>query len=174
MLTNQPPMHRNRAQALASHRRTRPPGPDISTLERGVLPSPVIVVVSDDSLLRWALYEALVAARFRVLPCSDEAHARELLPQVDVRPALAIIDDEAWPMTVRERTWLHALWPDLPILVLAHHGQDLEHRVTELGLADVLIKPFDVSHLVQTVERLIAAQPALAHDAAHHEHAKAG
>jgi DNA-binding response OmpR family regulator len=174
MLTRKPPVHRNRAIALANHRRLRPTTPDISALDRGVLPNPAILVVSDDSLLRWALYEALVAARFRVLACSDEAHAREILPQVDVHPALAIIDDEAWPMTRSERTWLHALWPDLPILALAHHGQALEHRVKELGLADVLLKPFDVPHLIQTVERLIAAQTAPAHQTEHHEHAKAG
>lgn len=126
--------------------------------EREVLPSPVILVVCGDGLLRWALYEALVAAHFRVLACNDEAHARELLPKVDAEMSVAIVDDETWPMTSSERTWLHARWPDLPIVVLAHHDQGLEHRLTELGLADVLIKPFDVSHLVQTIERLATAQ----------------
>ncbi len=174
MQTKKPPAHGNQPTAVANHRQMRPLTSNFSAPHRGVLPNPAILVVSDDSLLRWALYEALVAAQFRVLPCSDQAHAREILPKVDVDLALAIIDDEAWPMTLSERTWLHALWPHVPILVLAHHEQGLEHRVQELGLADVLLKPFDVPHLVQTVERLIAAQAATAHEAEHPEHAKAG
>jgi DNA-binding NtrC family response regulator len=131
------------------------------------LPSPVILVVVGDSLLRWALYEALVAARFRVLACEDEAHAHEILPKVDATLSLAIIDDGTWPMTTGERTWLHALWPDLPIVVLAHHGQGLEHRVKELGLAELLLKPFDVPHLVQVVERFLAAPVGTARHVAH-------
>jgi hypothetical protein len=77
-------------------------------------------------------------------------------------------------MTARERSWLHALWPHLPILVLAHPGLGLEHRVEELGLAGVLLKPFDVSHLVQTVERLVPAQATTAHQTELPAHAKAG
>lgn len=160
MLTRTPPVHRNRAIRPANRHQARPTTPKISAPDRGVLPDPAIVVVSQDSLLRWALYEALVAARFRVLPCSDEAHAREILPRVDAHPDLAIIDEEAWLMTRSERSWLHTLWPDLPIVVLAHHGQGLEHRLKELGLADVLFKPFDVAHLIQMVERLVAARRA--------------
>jgi DNA-binding response OmpR family regulator len=126
-----------------------------------------VLVVSKDSLLRWAVYEALTAAQFRALTCSDEAQAYEILPKIDVDLALAIVDDEAWPMTRSERHWLHARWPRLPILVLGHPGQGLEHRVTELGLADVLLKPFDVAHLVQTVERLVGWRTGTAHNVEH-------
>ena len=69
--------------------------------------------------------------------------------------------DESWPTTQSERRWLHARWPRLPILLLAHPGQGVEHRMKELGLADVLLKPFDVPHLVQIVERLVASQNGL-------------
>ena len=61
----------------------------------------------------------------------------------------------------------------LPILVLAEPGQGLEHRVTELGVADVLLKPSDVPHLVHTVERLITAQATSAAHTESPEHAKA-
>ena len=118
--------------------------------------SPVILVVSRDSLLRWALYEALAAAHFRVLTCNDESHAREILPKVDLEMALAIIDDETWPMTTSAQAWLHTLWPHAAILVLAHHEAGLARRVTALGGADVLFKPFDVPQLVQAVARLLA------------------
>jgi DNA-binding NtrC family response regulator len=131
--------------------------PDFSAGGREDLRTPLVLVVSRDGLLRWALYEALTAAHLRVWTCSDEAHAREILPQVRVDFDVALIDDDTWPMTRSERDWLHRLWPDLPIVVLAHPGQGLEHRINELGLADVLLKPFDVSDLVQLVERIVAA-----------------
>jgi DNA-binding response OmpR family regulator len=131
----------------------------------------VVLVVSKDSLLRWAVYEALTAAEFRVLTCTGEAQAYEILPRIDVDLSLAVVDDDTWPMTRSERHWLHGRWPRLPILVLAHPGQGLEHRVKELGLADVLLKPFDVAHLVQMVERFVASQNGTEH---HVEHANAG
>lgn len=156
MLRKAPPITKLRSRA-----------PDFSPRDRGELPTPAVLVVSNDSLLRWALYEALTAARFRVLTCSDEAHAREILPQVHADFALAIIDDDTWPMTPGERKWLHLHWPHLPILVLAHPGQGLEDRVKELGLADVLLKPFDVSHLVQLVTRIVAPRTRARRAAAH-------
>jgi len=138
-----------------THPRSAPP--DYSPRRREDLPSPAVLIVSQDSLLRWALYEALTAAGLRVLTCSDEQHAREILPQVQTDFALAIIDDDTWPMTRSDREWLHVRWPDLPIVVLAHPGQGLEDRPEELGLADVVLKPFDVPDLVRLVERLVAA-----------------
>ena len=103
------------------------------------LPIPAVLVVSQDGLLRWALYEALTATGLRVLSCADEAHAREVLPQVQTDFALAIIDDDTWPLTRSERDWLHLLSPGMPIVMLAHPNQDpeqgLEFRVKELGLA---------------------------------------
>ncbi len=138
-----------------SHPRSAPP--EFSPRHREVLPTPAVLVVSQDSLLRWALYEALTAAGLRVLSCSDEPHAREVLPQVQTDFALAVIDDDTWPMTQSERDWLHLRWPHLPIVVLAHPGQGLEHRVEELGLAAVVLKPFDVPGLVQLVDRIVTA-----------------
>jgi DNA-binding response OmpR family regulator len=131
--------------------------PDFSPRSREDLRSPAVLVVSHDSLLRWALYEALTTAQFRVLTCCDDAHAREILPKVDADFALAIIDDDTWPMTRSECDWLHLRWRDLPIVVLANPEQGLEHRVDELGLADIVLKPFDVPELVQLADRIVAA-----------------
>ncbi len=162
-----PPTTKQKAILPINGRRTRPSPPNFFPRGRGDLPSPVVLLVSKDSLLRWAVYEALTAAQFRVLTCSDEAQIHEILPKIAADLALAIIDDEAWPMTHSERHWLHARWPHLPIVALAHPGQGLEHRLKDLGLADVLLKPFDVAHLVQTVERLVGPTTGNAHNAKH-------
>lgn len=166
-----PPTTKQKAMLPVNGRRTPGSPPDFFPGRRGVLPSPVVLVVSEDSLLRWAVYEALTAAQFRVLTCSGEAQTHEILPKIDADLALAIVDDEAWPMTRSERRWLHARWPHLPIVVLAHPGQGLEHRLKDLGLADVLLKPFDVAHLVQMVERLAGSPNGTARNV---EHASVG
>jgi DNA-binding NtrC family response regulator len=132
------------------------------------LPIPAVLIVSQDGLFRWALYEALTATGLRVLSCADEAHAREVLPQVQIDFALAIIDDDTWPMTQAAREWLHLRWPYLPIVALAHPGQGLEHRVEELGLTEVVLKPFDVSDLVYLVERIITAPVRTRHSGTRH------
>jgi DNA-binding NtrC family response regulator len=136
----------------------RSAGPEFSPHRREELPTPVVLVVSQDRLLRWALYEALTAANLRVLTCSDEAHARDILPHVEARFSVAVIDDDTWPLTRSERDWLHLLSPGMPIVMLAHPNQaqeqGLEFRVKELGLAEVVQKPFDIGDLVRLVVRL--------------------
>jgi len=110
----------------------------------------VVLVISTDGLVRWALYEALVAAGFRVLTSDDEAQTREILPKVDLELALAIIDEESWPLTEDARDWLRERWPQLPIILLAHPGDGVEERARDLQLG-VLTKPFDLPHLIETV-----------------------
>jgi len=158
MLRKTPPTHDLRTTPSAHGRQTRAVLPEISAQHCAVLPSPVVLVVSEDSLLRWALYEALAAAHFRVLTFRDEAHAREILPKVELQLSLAIVDDESWAMTRSARDWLRERWPHLPILVLAHPAEGLEDRVAELDLAGVLVKPFDVSDLLDTVARIVTPQ----------------
>jgi DNA-binding response OmpR family regulator len=158
MLRKSPPTHTTRPRSVATRRRSRPETADFSARRCEVLHCPVLLIVSDDSLLRWALYEALAAAHFRILACRDEAHTRQILPKIEVDLSLAIVDDDTWPMTADAREFLRQRWPHLPILVLAHPGEGLEERVAELDLAGVLTKPFDVAALVGTVTDILLAQ----------------
>jgi DNA-binding NtrC family response regulator len=123
---------------------------ELSPPGREVFPSPAVLVVSTDGLLRWALYEALVAAGFRVLTCDDETQTRDILPKVDVEIGLAIIDEESWQVTARARGWLRAHGPQMPVILLAHPGDDMEERARELQVS-FLTKPFDLPHLIETV-----------------------
>jgi DNA-binding NtrC family response regulator len=140
----------------------RSAGPEFSPHSREELPTPVVLVVSQDSLLRWALYEALTAADLRVLTCSDQAHARDILPHVEARFSVAVVDDDTWPMTRSERDWLHLLSPGIQLVLLAHPNQareqGLEQRIKELGLAEVVHKPFDIGELVRLVEQLASSR----------------
>ncbi len=165
MLRNSPSTHTIRPKSPAHARRTRPRVAEFSARGCEVLRSPVLLIVTDDSLLRWALYEALADAHYRILACRDEVHAREILPKVAVDLSLAIVDHDIWPMTARARDFLRERWPHLPILVLSHPAEGLEERVDELDLAGVLTKPFDVSALVDTVASILMAKARRAHHA---------
>jgi len=155
MLRKSPSTHTIRPKSSGHARRTRPRVADFFARRCEVLRDAVLLIVTDDSLLRWALYEALAAAHYRILACRDEVHAREILPKVQVDLALAIVDADTWAMSERARAFLRERWPHLPILVLSHPADGLEERAAELGLGGVLIKPFDVSTLVDTVNRIM-------------------
>jgi two-component system nitrogen regulation response regulator GlnG len=115
----------------------------------------VVLVVEQDGLLRWALYETLADAGFRVLTAPSSACAEAWLRQIDQDLSLALIADDAWPLTAPVRAILQTRWPTLPIVVMLHGEHPaLEARTRELGATEVLIKPFDLPDLVALVERL--------------------
>jgi DNA-binding response OmpR family regulator len=128
---------------------------EISHIRRGISPEPVVLVVERDTLMRWALFETLSSAGYRVLaaPCSHCAES--WIRQIEQDLSLALIDDDAWPLTPSARGALQARWPTLPIVVMLH-GEDpaIEARTREHGATEVLVKPFDLLELVDLVERL--------------------
>jgi DNA-binding response OmpR family regulator len=164
MLSKTHPTRKPRPTASPASRGQAAVGRELSSIDREVFPSPVVLVVSADGLLRWALYEGLVAAGFRVLTFHDEAQTREVLPTVDAPIALALVDDESWSLTQRGRDWLRAGRPGLPIILLAHPGEGSEERATALAVG-ILTKPFDLPHLIETVACAVRAATGHAHRA---------
>jgi DNA-binding response OmpR family regulator len=117
-------------------------------------PSPVVLVVERDRLLRWALYEMFVNAGFRVLTAPDRLAAEALLP-IERTVALAIVDDATWPLTTSNCACLHHRWPGMPIIaMLENRDPALEHRARQHGAVAVIVKPFDVDELIVLARRL--------------------
>jgi DNA-binding NtrC family response regulator len=128
---------------------------EISHIRRGISPNPVVLVVERDALLRWALYETLTASGFRVLTAPGSDCAEASLRQIDQDLALALVDDDAWPLTPSAREVLQARWPGLPMVVMLHaEDAAIEAEVRRHGATEVLVKPFDLPDLVDVVERL--------------------
>jgi DNA-binding NtrC family response regulator len=128
---------------------------EISHIRRGISREPVVLVVERDSLLRWALYETLASAGFRVLTAPGSACAEAWLRQIDQDVALALVDDDAWPLAPTTRVLLQSRWPSLPIVVMLHdENPAIEAVAREHGATEVLVKPFDLPDLVDLVERL--------------------
>jgi DNA-binding response OmpR family regulator len=139
----------------AARHRGFPCSGEISHIPREISRDPVVLVVERDGLLRWALYETLTEAGFRVLAAPSSVCAEAWLHQIDQDLSLALVDDDAWPLTASVRAILQTRWPSLPFVVMLHgEHPTLEARTRELGATEVLVKPFDLPDLVKMVERL--------------------
>lgn len=119
-----------------------------------------VLVVDDSESIRLMLSSALSQAGFLVVTAAD---GREAVNQLGVmRPELIISD-----ITMPEMDgyalfhWLrsHADFKDIPFVVMSVHN---EHRyiarMVEQGAAAYLIKPFAMTELVLTIERLLSDQ----------------
>jgi DNA-binding NtrC family response regulator len=148
------PRTQPKATGAVRHRGSHRSG-EISHIPREISRDPVVLVVERDGLLRWALYETLADAGFRVLAAPSSACAETWLRQIDQDLSLALVDDDAWPLTPSVRAVLKTRWPSLPIVVMLHGEHPaLEAQARELGATELLIKPFDLPELVTLVERL--------------------
>lgn len=137
-----------------SHRGSHSSG-EISHISREISHDPVVLIVDRDNLLRWAIYETLTDAGFRVLAAPSSICAEGWIHQIEQNLSLALIDDDAWPLTPSVRTGLRTRWPTLPIVVMLHdEDQALETRTRAHGATDVIVKPFDLPDLVKLIERL--------------------
>ena len=114
-----------------------------------------ILVVDDEEKIRATLRGVLMDEGFAVAEAVDGRHALDLIDQT--RPRLAIVD--VWMpeldgvelvAAIRERA------PDLPVIVISGHGLvETAMRVTELGAAQFLEKPFTLESLLDSVARAL-------------------
>jgi DNA-binding response OmpR family regulator len=155
---------RTLAKASGAVRQQRPSrSGEISHIRREISRAPVVLIVERDALLRWALYETLSTAGFRVLAAPGTACAEGWLHQIDQELSLALIEDDVWPLPRPVKAVLQARWPTLPIVVMLHgENPAIEARVREHGATEVLVKPFDLPELVDLAERLTSHLPAQA------------
>lgn len=131
------------------------PSGEISHIRRDISRDPVVLVIERDGLLRWALYETLTDAGFRVLAAPSCACAESWLREIDQELSLALVEDDVWPLAGSVRALLESRWPGLPIVVMAQSDDpSLESRMRQHGATEVLVKPFDLPDFVRVIERL--------------------
>lgn len=114
-----------------------------------------VLVVDDETLIRWALAEALTAAGHVVLEAPDAATARRLVAE-SPEPLDAVLLDLRLPDS-SDLSLLEAIRRDSPssavVMMTAHGSADDAARARELGAFDIVEKPFDV----QEIEQLVVA-----------------
>ena len=111
-----------------------------------------VLIVDDDRVLREVL-ESLLSASYDVVSAGDGEEALQILARdrpdvVLVDLVMPLLDGEG---LLRRMKDLH---PDVPTLVMSSEA-DLLRRVTGLGPADSLRKPFSIDVLETKIERLL-------------------
>jgi len=115
------------------------------------MPSPTILVVDDESLIRWSLRDRLSRAGYRVLESGDAAHAEAWLDETAVDLVLLdfkLPDEDG--LTVLQR--LHEARSATSVIMMSAFGtQETAESARRLGAAHFVGKPFDLDEMVRLV-----------------------
>jgi DNA-binding NtrC family response regulator len=112
-----------------------------------------VLVVEDETLIRWAVAEALTAAGHTVLEAPDAATALQVVAEAP-QPLDAVLLDLRLPdssdlsllATIRRTT------PTSAVVMMTAHGTPEDAAAARaLGAFEVVEKPFDVQRLEQLV-----------------------
>lgn len=126
---------------------------EYSEMTGGKLPTPIVLLVDDEPLIRWSLSEGLTDMGYVVKQAATGAEARQAIAASQDDPLVVVLDlrlpdvsDLSLLRDIRTRR------PDVPVLVMTAHGtSDDARQATRLGVFKFLTKPFDVRALVDLV-----------------------
>lgn len=123
-------------------------------MSREKLPTPMVLIVDDEPLIRWSLSEGLSEGGFIVRLAANGAEARAILAGAAGTPMVVLLDlrlpDVVDLSLLRE---VRTRWPGLPVVMMTAHGTaDDARRATELGAYRFVDKPFDVGEMVKIVD----------------------
>ena len=117
------------------------------------MPTPIVLVVDDEALIRWSLGEGLAELGYAVRMAGSAAEAREALASCGEDPLVVVLDlrlpdmaDLSLLQEIRTRR------PDAPVIMMTAHGSASDaSQATALGAWKFVGKPFDVGEMVQMV-----------------------
>ncbi len=116
-------------------------------------PTPVVLVVDDEALIRWSMSEALTDAGYVARMAANGAEARVALASFDRDPLVVLLDmrlpDVADLSLARE---IRQKRPDAAVIIMTAHGTLEDAKLAlELGVCRFVSKPFDVRDMVNLV-----------------------
>jgi DNA-binding NtrC family response regulator len=117
------------------------------------VPTPLVLVVDDEALIRWSLSEGLTEHGYVVRLAGTAAEARSALASFGHEPLLVLLDlrlpDMADLSLLKE---IRTRRPDVPVIIMTAHGTSEDAKQAKLlGAADFVSKPFDVSEMARLV-----------------------
>ena len=123
-------------------------------------PSPRVLVVDDELLIRWALREALEAKGYVVSEARDAAEARRAMTLSGTVPDAVVLDyrlpdsnDLGLLTAIRHGA------PTTPVIMMTAHGTaDMIRDALDLGAYRVVSKPFEVHEIADLVAAALAAR----------------
>ena len=126
------------------------------------MPEHLILVVDDDPAIREFVAHFLMDEGYRVETAANGARAlaaieRSLPTLVLLDMRMPIMDGWTFARRLRERGI------EIPIVVMtAAYGSDAQDWAAEIAAADCIAKPFDLTDLIEVVERIASsAKPSL-------------
>jgi DNA-binding response OmpR family regulator len=120
-------------------------------VDRGVMRHTILIV--DDDLATLELYERELGREYRVLTCTDELQASEMLASEDVS---AIVLE---PVALGEQGWaklaaITHLFTQKPVPMLVCSTQDQRRRGQEMGATACLVKPVLPTTLLDALRKI--------------------
>jgi DNA-binding NtrC family response regulator len=117
-----------------------------------ISPTLNVLIVDDESLIRWSLAETLEEAGHRVFEAGDRASALQVISQT-AQPFDVIVLDFRLPdsndlnllATIRKRT------PSTAVIMMTAYGSDMLGGALDLGVHCVVTKPFEVHEMSNLV-----------------------
>jgi DNA-binding response OmpR family regulator len=118
---------------------------------------PRVLVVDDESLVRWSLTTGLRAAGFDAVAAADGNEARALARQFPP-PDVVLLDAHLWDGNPRQLLDdIQALAPRCRFLILVVPGRDAV--LPRWENVDIIMKPFDLPAVIHTVEVAVKHPP---------------
>ncbi len=117
-------------------------------------PAPLVLIVDDEALIRWALAEGLRDAGHPVEVAASGAEARAFVAGSAGTPLVVLLDlrlpDVNDLSLLRD---IRASRPDAPVLIMTAHGSaDDAAEARRLGAWRFVGKPFDVGDMIRLVQ----------------------
>jgi DNA-binding NtrC family response regulator len=117
---------------------------------------PTVLIVDDERLIRWSLFESLTALGYPVRVASSGAEARALLPSCRADALVVVLDlrlPDVSDLSLLEE--LRSRFPAAPVIVVsAFGGEEIRAATTALGAAGFVDKPFDVREVANLIGRV--------------------
>ena len=119
------------------------------------IPTPRVLVVDDEALLRWSIAETLAAAGYDVVAAGDGAEARRAIS--DGKGLGAMLVDLRLPdtdgLTLIDEA--HQCGVHCPVVVMTAYGSvDTLRAASGRGALRVILKPFDLDDMVRMIRQV--------------------
>jgi DNA-binding NtrC family response regulator len=118
-----------------------------------------VLVVDDESLVRWSLAETLGASGYEVTEAKDGASAIQAFASLRGGTDVVLLDLRLPDVDdLRILAAMRQLSPEVPVIVMTAFGTpELLNEALRLGAFAVIDKPFDMSAVSPLIERALAA-----------------
>jgi DNA-binding NtrC family response regulator len=118
-----------------------------------------VLVVDDESLVRWSLTETLGASGYEVTEAGDGASAIRAFASLRSGTDVVLLDLRLPDVDdLRILGAMRQLSPNVPVIVMTAFGTpELLNEALRLGAFAVIDKPFDMSAISPLIERALAA-----------------